>query len=257
MSPSPGPSRTLRPIAPRAGNPVADAATPYLSDVLARASGRMLPERTVDSVLELITSTAVQVVPAASGAGATVATGTAPASTASTDRLVEEADARQYQLDEGPCLTAWRERVVVRVDDLATDARWPRWAAEARGLGLRSTLSAPLVAGDRALGAMKLYSDRPYAFGADDERTLALFAAQAAVLVDAAAVFRRAGQLSPDLQESLRRREVLSQATGIVMGRDRVPAATAFAHLVALGHRDGRSVHEVAQRLVATTSRGR
>jgi GAF domain-containing protein len=255
--------RGARPAVEAEPRPTRSAdATSDLTDVVARASGRMLPEATLGFLLDLVTSTAVQVVPAACGAGVTVTAATGEPGTryvtaAGTDRLVELLDARQYELSEGPCLTAWSQRAVVRVDDLTSEERWPRWSAEACHLGARSVLSAPLVAGDRAMGALKLYSHVPAAFGAADERAAAMFAAQAAVVVRAAVEVRRAGHLDADLQKALRRRELVSQATGIVMGRDRVSAAGALAHLVAVARRDGRSVHEVAQRLISTTTRGR
>ncbi len=258
---------TRRPGARPDARPGAPDATGDLRDVVARTSGRLLPEPTIARLLDLVTATAVQVVPAACGAGVTVAVPGAPltapgtppgagfVTTAGTDPLVEHLDARQYALGDGPCLTAWAERRVVRVDDLRTDARWAPWSAEACRLGARSVLSAPLVAGDDALGALKLYAHVPTAFGAAEERAAAMFAAQAAVLLSAARDVRRAGRLDTDLQDALRRREVVSQATGIVMARDRVSAAGAVAHLVALRRRDQRSVHDVAQRLVAAASR--
>ena len=234
--------------------------TPSLADVVARASGRMLPEQTIDRLLDLMTSTAVQVVGTACGAGVTVAAGAGGVhhvTTAATDPLVEHLDRLQYELDEGPCMTAWGNRSTVRVEDLETDPRWPRWSAEARNAGVRSVLSAPLVAGDHVLGALKLYAHVPHAFRDADVQAAAMFAAQGAVLIDAAASVRSAGHVGAELREVLRRRELVSQATGIVMARDRVPAAAAFAHLVAASRREQRSVHDVAHRLVTTVTKGR
>jgi GAF domain-containing protein len=260
-----GPRRGPRAVATVEPHPrgPADAASD-LADVVAHASGRMLPEHTIALLLELVTSTAAEVVPVACGAGVTIAAvdatgpgGTRHATAGGTDRLVEHLDARQYELSEGPCLTAWSRRAVVRVDDLEGEVRWPLWSTEACLLGVRSVLSAPLVAGDRALGALKLYSHVPAAFDHGDERAAAMFAAQAALLVSAAAAVRRAGHLDAELQRALRRREVVNQATGIVMGRDHVSAAVALARLAAVGRRDRRSVHDVAHQLVTTTTRER
>jgi GAF domain-containing protein len=233
----------------------AEPATGHLGDVVARTSGRMLADETIRAVLELVTATARQLVPHACGAGVTVADGpSGRTTTAGTDPVVEQADRRQYTLDEGPCLTAWSQRTVVRVDDLLDEPRWPRWAAAASGLGLRSALSAPLIAGDRAVGAMKVYSAVPHAFHPADEQAMSLFAAQAAVLVKAAAAYDQAGDLGDDLRAALHQRQVVDQAIGILMGRDRMSADTAFARLVALSRRDRTPVHEVAQRLVSTVS---
>jgi hypothetical protein len=38
--------------------------------------------------------------------------------------MVERADALQYQFDSGPCLTAGRDQVPVRVDDIDGETRW-------------------------------------------------------------------------------------------------------------------------------------
>jgi len=242
---------------PLSGPPKPARATGDLTDLVARTSGRMLTDQTVDAVLHLLTSTVADVYPAVAGAGLTVVDGdTDRVTVAGTDALVRTADAQQYALGEGPCLTAWAERAVVRVDDLADETRWPRWARAARDLGLASALSAPLLVGDEALGALKLYARSPHTFTSRHEDSVRLFAAQAAVLLGAAQAHRRAGHLDAELHEALHRREVISQATGIVMGRDLVPATAAFMHLVARSRRERRPVHEVAERLVGTVGRG-
>src|SRR3954454_20880036 len=129
-------------------------------------SGLLLSHETVTTALGLVTSLALETVPGSVGAGITLVDESGRRSSAATDDRVERADALQYEHDEGPCLAATAIRQVVRVDDVAEDRRWPRWAAAVQPLGLRAALSAPLVAGDRGLGAMKVYSDRPRAFDA-------------------------------------------------------------------------------------------
>jgi len=99
------------------------------------------------------------------------------------DERVGQIDGLQYALDEGPCLTAWADRRMIRIDDLATDDRWPRWARAAEAFGVRATLSAPLVAGNRTLGALKVYATRPSVFRSESEHRLTMFAAQAAILL--------------------------------------------------------------------------
>jgi hypothetical protein len=62
-------------------------------------------------------------------------------------------DDLQQELHQGPCLDAMYHQQTVRVDDLATDPRWPelthRAAAE---LGLASMLSFQLFVRDNDLG---------------------------------------------------------------------------------------------------------
>lgn len=226
-----------------------------LTSVFARTSGLMLAERTVDAVLRLVTATAVQTVDSATGAGLTVVQADGSrATSAATDDAVEKTDRLQYDLGEGPCLTAVEQRRLVRVDDLSAEDRWPRWA-DAAGPQVGSSLSAPLVAGDACLGALKVYADRPHGFADRDEGTLSLLAGQSAVLLAHAQDHRRAGNLSDELQDVLRRRDVLARACGVVMGRERVPADAAFGRLVSLAAQQRRSVHETAERLLADLER--
>lgn len=233
-----------------------DSETPGgdLGAVVARASGLLLSDEISEAVLRLLTSTAMRFFPTAYGAGiTTTAPDGARMTAAATDAVVQRLDDLQYELDEGPCLTAWRNRQIIRVDDVATDPRWPHWGPPAAELGVGSTLSAPLAVGETAVGALKVYTRPPGAFDEQDETTLALFAAQSAILVANAQTFRRAGELSGDVQALLGRRDLIKLATGVVMGRDGVSEQAAFAHLVSLAQRERGGVHDVAARIVAST----
>lgn len=76
----------------------------------------------------------------------------------------------QYELGEGPCREAIRQHCTVRVDDLATDPRWPTWgAAMVEELGIRSSLSFRLFTrDDDSWGVLNVYSRTPHAFTDDD-----------------------------------------------------------------------------------------
>jgi GAF domain-containing protein len=229
-----------------------------LSGVFARMSGLLLSQETMQTALGLVTSLAADTVPGATGAGVTLLDEVGRRSTwAATEPEVERADALQYELDEGPCLTAWADRTLVRVDDAARDRRWPRWAAAAARLGLRSTLSTGLVAGDSGIGAIKVYAPGPAAFDQRAEHLLSLFAAQAAILLANVQTYHRAQQVSDHLKEALRGRDLIGQAKGLLIGRDSVDEETAFATLVAASVRENRTLRDVAQSLVQSAARRR
>ncbi|WP_315094121.1 GAF domain-containing protein [uncultured Cellulomonas sp.] len=192
-----------------------------LRAVVARSSGQLMSDSTVDTLLGLLTSAAQRVVPAASGAGLTLEGPDAETVTlAATHPDVELLDALQYEIGEGPCLTAWRDRVVVRVDDVTVERRWPRWCEEAARTEMRCSLSAPMVVGDTVLGAVKVYGRSPGSVTEDDEATMRVFAAQAAILVAHAQDYRRAGALSDNLQLVLRQRDDINRACGVLMQRE-------------------------------------
>ena len=97
-----------------------DGVAEQLSGVVARSSGLMLAPETVQTLLQLVTATAVQAVPAAAGAGVTLVDEHGQRhSSAGTDEQVLRWDRLQHELDEGPCLTAYEQRRAVDVRDVA------------------------------------------------------------------------------------------------------------------------------------------
>lgn len=229
-----------------------------LTAVFARMSGLLLSRETVGSVLDLLTSLAVETVPGAAGAGLTLIDAAGRRTTSSaTDPLVERADARQYALDEGPCLAAAALRQVVRVDDVAADRRWPRWAREAAALGLGSAVSAPMVADGASLGAVKVYASAPAAFDAHSEEVMSLFSAQAAILVANVQAYERAERLSEALRQAVRSRDVVNVAKGVLIARHGVDEDGAFRLLLEQARREAGALAETARLVVESAITGR
>jgi GAF domain-containing protein len=127
---------------------------------LAQMAGLVLSRETVDTALELVTSLAATATANTLGAAVSVVDEHDRRSRAASDPMVEQADVLQYELDDGPCMTAWRTRELVRIDDTTTDSRWPRWSEAVSPLGVRAVLSAPLLAAGESIGVMKVYSTR-------------------------------------------------------------------------------------------------
>ncbi len=268
----PGPSRTAfagghqwypaeldRPVTTEA---IMDTELPpaeELAAVFARMSGLLLSTETVTSALELITTLVAETVGEAAGAGVTLLDEHGRrTTTAATDSLVTHVDGLQYDLDEGPCLTAWALRAAVRVDDLTRDDRWPRWAPVAAATGMRAVLSAPLVAGDTALGALKVYSRLPGTYGERDEHLLTMFAAHAAVLLTHVRSHEDARRVSTRLAASLRTRDLVNIAKGVLMVREGVDEQAAFLLLSKAAADEGRPLRAVAESVAcSTTRRGR
>jgi GAF domain-containing protein len=229
-----------------------------LAAVFVRMSGLLLSQETVNTALRLVTSLAVESIPGAIGAGVTLLDDQGrKATAAASDPLVERADGLQYELSEGPCLSAWVERVVFRVEDTALETRWPQWSRAAAALGMRAALSAPLAAGGTSLGAIKVYATEPNAFTERDEHLLTMYAAQAAILLANVQSYHNAQRLSDDLKDALHSRDLISMAKGILMEREATDEETAFAMLVSAAQRERKKLHEVGRALVRSTVRRR
>jgi GAF domain-containing protein len=226
-----------------------------LSQVYARMSGLLLSEETVQTAVDLVTSLALETIDGAVGAGVTLISADRQRESAgATSDLVARADELQYELDEGPCLTAWADDVLVRIDDLQADERWPRWRRAAVPLGLRSSLSTPLHAQGKVLGALKVYGEQPGAFD-DRSATLATrFAAQAAILLANVSTLYRAERLSENLQTALRTRNLVALANGVLMERYHLTEEQAFLRLVESARAGRRELVDEAARVIASTS---
>ena len=238
----------------------ADALSPStqgdLAAALTQMAGLVLSRETVDTALQLVATLAATVTAGTLGAGVTVIDEVGMRSRAASNQAVEQADTLQYGLDEGPCLTAWRTQEVVRIDDTSTDERWPRWSPEASRLGVRSVLSAPLLAADESVGVMKIYSDRPQNYRRHDEHVMRLFAAQAGILLANSQSLREARRLSRQLTGALASRDAVAQGIGVLLARGAAGQQEAYASLAATASQSRRPVEDVARALVATVTAG-
>jgi GAF domain-containing protein len=228
-----------------------------LTRVYAQIAGFLLSEETVQTALELVTSLALDTIPGAVGAGVTLLDETGhKESAASTSDVVARADDLQYELDEGPCLTACLNDELIRIDDLESDLRWPRWREQALPLGLRSSLSAPLRVPGRAMGALKIYGEAPNTFDVRAENLLERFAEQATILLSNVSTLDRAERLSTDLQRALRSRNVIALASGVLMERHHLTEDQAFLRLVEDARGRGVELADEAATVVTSASTG-
>jgi GAF domain-containing protein len=173
-----------------------------------------------------------------------------PVTVASSDASADQIDELQYKLDHGPCLTALRAGEQISIDDLASDTRWGDYAVRALARGLRSSLSIPLTVQDHSVGALNLYSDKPYFFGEDQTRRAEQFGRDASTAVGIAA--RMAGQaaLTDQLRAALASRGVINQALGIIMGQQRCTSAEAFDIMRAASQNRNIKLRQIAEQVV-------
>lgn len=174
--------------------------------------------------------------------------------TAATSPLVAELDDLQTSLGEGPCPDAVGGQDSVYVADLTEDARWPRFGPAAVEAGLRSVLTYRLIDGGDTLGALVLYARLPGAFNATDRAQGLIFAAHAGMALEISKAQQSERDRTDNLQAALISRELIGQAQGILMERERVTADQAFDLLRRSSQRLNVKLRDVAQELVDTGS---
>jgi GAF domain-containing protein len=171
-----------------------------------------------------------------------------------TDSVVEEIDALQRESGQGPCLDAIAQRVMVYGDDLHGDGRWPKFGPRAAERGIRSALALPLTT-NGTMGAVNLYARYPAAFGVVDRAKGVILASLASVALNAAHSLEDEERRIENLHSALSSREVIGQAQGILMERERIAADQAFDVLRRASQYLNIKLREVAQTLVDTGER--
>lgn len=162
---------------------------------------------------------------------------------AATGRVPERLDTLQQETGSGPCLDAARTREVVRIDDVALDGRWPEFAQIATDCGVGSMLCVPLHVDERTFGTLSLYATRGIAPSAEPV---------ARVLAVLATITISEFRGRADLETALRTRDLIGQATGILMAARRVTADDAFALLVDRSQRTNTKLVDIARDVVDT-----
>jgi hypothetical protein len=164
------------------------------------------------------------------------------------DPLSIELDGYQYDAAEGPCVEAVGQPApAVYSPDLASDVRWPTFGPRAAGRGVGSLLSHKIAA-DGTVGALNLYARSPEAFGEGDQELASLLALFAAVVMALAHERVEAGHL----RQALESRDVIGQAKGILMERERVTPDEAFEMLQRSSQLLNRKLRDLAQDITET-----
>ena len=180
--------------------------------------------------------------------------GRPPATAACTDPLASKADEIQYQTGDGPCPHAIRHARVVRIDDVATHGRWPRFARQALSLGIRSCLAVPLIADGEPVGALTMYARRLGAFGPAETGRAQRFAKHASGALTLALRMASCHDVNDQLRSSIVSRTVIDQALGVIMATERVPQDKAFALLRTVSQNTNVKLRDLAADIVTSVS---
>jgi GAF domain-containing protein len=204
----------------------------------------------LEGLLTRVAKYAVHAIPGAEGAGLTLLEEDRADTIVASSPLVAEIDAIQYNIGQGPCITAAAEGRTVICGSLGADPRWPRFGGRIARLGVHSAVSLPLITSDGVVGAMNIYAGPKNVF---DERAAELgevFAVPAAIAVQNAHVLAQTQRLTARLQAALDASGIIDQAIGIMMSRSGGTAEEALSRLRAMSQREHQKLALVARQLV-------
>ncbi len=223
-----------------------------MRESLASLSRFFIGDSTMGDTLQRVVDLAAVAVPPAAYTGITMLGADGQVTTSFfSDPDVLEIDQTQYTTGSGPCVDAFRDSTVYRIESTEHDERWPTFSKQALEHGIHSTLSLPLLVGDGAVGALNLYSRDEHAFTDADQANGEAFALQSAVVLANAQAYWDARALGEGLAEAMQSRAAIEQAKGILMAQSNVGPDDAFDLLRKASQRENRKLREIAQDLIA------
>lgn len=239
---------------PTQPSPEANSDNEDISAGITELHNVLLDSESIDKFVQELAVQAARLVAGSLSCGITLRRGTQTTTVACSDDLASDVNHMQYDLLEGPILTAIEDRCEVRVDDMAAELRWPRFASAAAECGVRSCLSLPLIAQDETVGVLTLYALTPEAFGEDETRRAEKFAEPAAGAMALGLRLVTYADLIDQLRTSLASRAVIDQAVGVIMGQERCTQHKAFAALRTASQNRNVKLRDIAREVVANAS---
>lgn len=169
-----------------------------------------------------------------------------------TDEDTSVLDAVQY-LTSGPCVEGLdvAQGLATTADDMFSERRWRALGQASAALGVRSTLTLPVLDADRVVvGTINLYGTADDTFEGRHARLAEVFSAWAPGAVTNADLSFSTRRLAEEAPERLREESLIDVAVGILAASYDVPAEAARDNLHDAAARAGVPVVALARTVV-------
>jgi GAF domain-containing protein len=223
-----------------------------VEDLLRELSRVVFADRTLTDVLTDVTAIAARGIPGAEASSITLLRGDKAFTAAHSGDMALAADELQYEHGYGPCMDAGRGGVLLRVDDMRTEERWPDYAAHVVATTpVRSSLSVPLPYQGSSIGALNNYSTKVGAFASSESLQAGAEVAEViAVAVANADAHAQLFEQARNMRLAMESRAVIEQAKGVLMAQRHVDAEAAFEILRDASQRYNRKLRDIAVGIV-------
>ncbi len=216
---------------------------------LQRLSQVLQTERGLGVGLANIAEAATSSVPGCDAATIAISISGRPATAAMTGTIALELDMVQYDNDDGPCLSSFRDGNSLRLDLYEQGDRFPHVTVAARRLGVRAVLSVPARWGDETIGTLNLYS-RSGPFDESAEAVASVLAAQVAIAVSRSPEFAAARAVVEEAQRETDDQSQIAIATGMIISSQDCTREQAQGLLRRAAADDEQTVVQIAQRII-------
>lgn len=138
-----------------------------------------------------------------------------------------------------------RDRTIVTVPDVTVEKSY-RYPELARRTGLTSLLSVPLLADQRVIGTLNIYTAERHSFSPEEISCAAAVAGQAALALENARLLSETVEMKRELEA----RKLIERAKGILQHRHGMTEEQAYLDLRTESRRLRRPMRELAEALV-------
>lgn len=205
---------------------------------------------TLDSLMGHIGRLGLQALEGWDAAATSVAEAEKIATFGATDDRVNPLDQQQYDTMKGPCVDAIQTGEVQYFNGDHVQPRWRQFAEAAADHAVYSVVSFPLKLDSEVLGAVNFYSRERDALRTGQREEGWVFATQASVILSNAKEFGARGAQLEQLEEGLRTRTMIGQATGLLMAQEGMTSDEAFQKLVKVSQTSNVKLRDIAKRYV-------
>lgn len=212
-------------------------------------AGLQLSVASLDAIMHRIGEVGMATLTGWDACAASLVEGDKVATFGATDEELNPVDQHQYDTLKGPCVDALQGGIQY-YDGTNDDARWRQFAEAAADAGIYSVVSFPMKLDGETLGALNFYSREREALREGQREEGQLFAAQAAVAIANARAYSDKDAQIRQLEEALKTRTIIGQATGLLMAQEGLSSEEAFQKLVRVSQHSNLKLREIAQRYV-------
>ncbi|HEV8649242.1 MAG TPA: GAF and ANTAR domain-containing protein [Actinomycetes bacterium] len=215
------------------------------------ALGSLDPERGLAPTLQQVTDAAKQLFRAdAAGLMLVDQQGQLRWASAS-DQSAQTVEDSQERLAQGPCAVAFRQRLPAAIRNIGTEPDWGEFTQVLLSEGICAALSVPVELDGGVIGTLDVYAGQARDWDPSEVAALQAYAGLVASLLSAAVTAQVKGRLAEQLQAALEHRWLIEQAKGVLMGRERLDAQTAFERLRGAARSSTRRLADVARDVTA------
>lgn len=168
----------------------------------------------------------------------------------SSDDVLTRLEDLQIELDEGPCLRAYKTAERVLATDLRDDERFPNFGPRAVKEGMVAVFSYPLHYEEQVFGALNLYRGEAGNLDEQQQELGAAFSDISTLYLMHGSDDERREQVNSQLQGALDSRVIIEQAKGFLAAACDLSPSDGFEVMRRYARGNGRKLREVASEIV-------